>query len=122
MTLKQLLDEGLSLVRYLETHHNIEEVHIFPILARKMAEFRSTGGKAELLRQHQAIHKGMDGFQEYLLKVKGREVDLEMSVLKEKMDSWGPVLLKHLDQEVATLGADNMRKYWTVEEMRAIPI
>lgn len=142
MTLKQFLDEGtsphtpsnhlipllltpisgLSLVKYLETHHGIEETYLFPLLARKMPQFRATGGQAELLRQHKQIHKGMDVFEEYVKKCRNRETELEMSMLKEKMDSWGGVLLKHLDQEVETLGAENMRTYWTVEEMKGFPI
>ena len=89
-----------------------------------MSEFRpgKGNGAAELLQQHKAIHAGMDVFEEYLRKCRNRETELELSVMKDKMDTWGPVLLKHLDQEVETLGAENMRKYWTVEEVKAIPI
>lgn len=125
MSLKQYIDQGLEFISHLTAHHNIEETYIFPILARKMPEFQSNGkGKraAELLQQHKEIHKGMDVFQEYLSKCRNRELDLEMPVLKAKMDTWGGVLWKHLDQEVETLGAENMRKYWTIEEIRRIPM
>lgn len=87
-----------------------------------MPEFKAGRNAAELLRQHQAIHHGMDAFEEYLLKCRSGETELELRVLKEKMDSWGDVLWKHLDQEVKTLGAENMRKYWTVDEMRRMPM
>lgn len=110
------------MIKYLETHHGIEESFFFPILARKMPQFRATGGKSELLKQHQLIHAGMDLLEDYIRKVKNRETELDMSVLKEKMDSWGDVLHKHLEQEVATLGAENMRKYWTIDEIKTIPI
>ena len=83
-----------------------------------MPEFR--GGRAELLQQHREIHAGLDGFEEYLNKCRSRELDFEMDVLKSKMESWGEVLWKHLDQEVETLGAENMRKYWTKDEMRRL--
>lgn len=76
----------------------------------------------ELLRQHREIHRGMDEFERYLRRCKSRECELELGVLKEKMDSWGGVLLRHLDEEVRELGAERMRRYWTVEEMRAFPI
>ncbi|KXX79819.1 hypothetical protein MMYC01_203327 [Madurella mycetomatis] len=148
LTLKQFLDHGLNLARYLSTHHTIEETHLYPLLARKMPEFRAAqhhhhhssgrvkrrgervrgeeeeeeGGDCELLRQHREIHRGMDEFEAYLRRCKNRECELELSVLKEKMDSWGDVLLRHLDQEVRDLGAENMRRYWTVEEMRSFPI
>ncbi|KAH6684218.1 hypothetical protein B0J14DRAFT_466340 [Halenospora varia] len=119
MSLKAFLSTGLSFCHHLTAHHSIEEQHIFPILRRKMPEFQNT---AELLRQHKDIHKGMDAFEEYLDSVKCGERELELSVMKEKMDCWGEVLWQHLDQEVRTLGAENMRKYWTVEEMRRMPM
>ncbi|EON99132.1 hypothetical protein UCRPA7_5362 [Phaeoacremonium minimum UCRPA7] len=124
MSLKQFIDEGLHFTQYLTAHHNIEETYLFPLLARKMPEFKSGPGKgaAELLRQHREIHAGMDVFEDYLRRCRNRETELEMSVLKEKMETWGAVLWKHLDQEVKTLGAENMRKYWSIEEVRSLPI
>lgn len=127
MTLRQFLDEGLAFISYLTTHHNIEETYIFPVLAKRMPEFsnhKNNGSKkaAELLQQHKDIHKGMDVTEAYLRQCRNREVDLEMGVLKAKLDSWGAVLWKHLDQEVAALGAENVRKYWSIEEIRRIPM
>ncbi|KAH6841170.1 hypothetical protein B0I37DRAFT_419136 [Chaetomium sp. MPI-CAGE-AT-0009] len=146
MSLKQFLEEGLRLARYLEMHHSIEETHLYPLLGRKMAEFRSTSASAsaggpggrgsgkkagggggrkeecELLRQHKVIHDGMDETADYLRRCRDRECELELGVLKAKMDSWGDVLLQHLDQEVRDLGAENMRRHFTVQEMKAIPI
>lgn len=136
MTLKQFIDQGLNLVRYLEAHHSIEETHLYPILARKMPQFRAAvrakakgkgrgakeGDDCELLRQHAEIHRGMDEFEAYLRACKNGEKEFELGVLKEKMDSWGEVLFTHLDQEVRELSAENMRRYWTLTEMRAIPI
>ncbi|KAK0378955.1 hypothetical protein CNYM01_03670 [Colletotrichum nymphaeae SA-01] len=124
MSLKQFLDTGLQFTRHLTAHHGIEEAHVFPMLARRMPEFRTggRGGGAELLRQHKQIHDGMDKFEAYLRACRDRETELELGVLKEKMDSWGEVLWTHLDQEVETLGAENMRKYWTMEEVRRMPM
>lgn len=138
MSLKQFIDEGLSLTRYLEMHHSIEETHLYPLLGRKMPEFRATappgvgkgkggGGKkrqegCELLRQHRAIHDGMDEMADYLRRCKSGECEFELSVLKEKLDAWGDVLLQHLDEEVRDLGAEKMRRYWTIAEIKAFPI
>lgn len=108
--------------QHLTAHHSIEEHHIFPVLARKMPEFRAGKNAAELLRQHKEIHNGMDGFQEYLEKCRSGETELELKVLLTQMDSWGEVLWTHLDQEVKTLGAENMRRYWSKEEMRRMPM
>ncbi|KAL4886874.1 hypothetical protein BJY04DRAFT_176741 [Aspergillus karnatakaensis] len=124
MTLKQFLSVGIHFAEHLEVHHNIEETYIFPFLARKMPEFQNGKGKraAELLRQHREIHKGLDGFKEYLEKCSSGEDELRLDVLREKMEGWKDVLWNHLDQEVKTLGAENMRRYWTKEEMAMIPM
>ncbi len=87
-----------------------------------MPEFASGRNAAILLQQHREIHEGMDAFQEYLERCKRGETELELRVLKEKMDSWGDVLWKHLEEEVKTLGAENMRRYWSLEEMRRLPM
>ncbi|KAI1206623.1 uncharacterized protein F4807DRAFT_438718 [Annulohypoxylon truncatum] len=121
-----VINDGLAFVSQLEMHHNIEETYIFPILARRMPEFRTDGkggkGAAELLRQHEEIHEGMEGMQKYLRACRDGEKELDMAALKEQMQGWGAVLWKHLDQEVLTLGAENMRRYWSVEEIRRIPM
>jgi hypothetical protein len=134
MSIRAFINAGLQLVSHLETHHAIEETYVFPHLATRMPEFRTgkernlsgaqddKGRKkaAELLQQHVEIHKGMEGLEDYLRKCLSGEADLEMSVLKAQLDTWGTVLWTHLDQEVRTLGAENMRRYWSLDEMRKL--
>ena len=50
MTLKQFISVGLQLCSHLSMHHSIEEAHIFPVLARKMPEFRAGRNAAETRR------------------------------------------------------------------------
>ena len=76
----------------------------------------------ELLTQHKQIHEGLEKFEEYIGKCRSGETDLRMEELKEIMDSFGEVLWAHLDDEVKQLGAENMRKYWTVAEMKKMPM
>ncbi|OAA67058.1 hypothetical protein SPI_01634 [Niveomyces insectorum RCEF 264] len=133
MSIREFLNEGLQFVRSLTMHHSIEESYVFPMLAERMPEFQAPGKghnkgtargasgaakAAELVQQHRAIHVGMDGFEAYLQRCRNKEVELQLSTLKEQMDTWGGVLWKHLDEEVATLGAENMRKYWSLDDMR----
>lgn len=87
---------------------------------KKQEKKRSQAVAAELLQQHVEIHKGMEGLREYLRKCLSGETELQMSVLKTQLDTWGTVLWTHLDQEVRTLGAENMRRYWTLDEMRKV--
>ncbi|KAJ9658365.1 hypothetical protein H2201_007805 [Coniosporium apollinis] len=119
MSIRQFLGAGIDFCHHLEVHHSIEEQHVFPILARKMPAFRK---ELELLTQHKQIHKGMDEMSAYLEACKTGEKELRLDELREIMDKWGAVLWQHLDDEVRQLGAENMRKYWTLEEMRRIPI
>ncbi|RYC59286.1 hypothetical protein CHU98_g6942 [Xylaria longipes] len=137
LSMRAFINAGLGFVSQLETHHAIEERYVFPDLARRMPEFRtgkerdldlppssSEGEKkkkreaAELLRQHVEIHHGMDGLRVYLRACLSGETELSMSALKAQLDTWGAVLWTHLDQEVKTLGAENMRRYWSLDEMR----
>lgn len=85
-----------------------------------MPEFDSKTGI--LVLQHKEIHAGLDRLQDYLEKCRSREIKFEMVALKERMESWGEILWKHLDLEVETLGAQNMRKYWSVKEMQSLPM
>lgn len=89
-----------------------------------MPEFRhSLKNKeaAELILQHEEIHRGMTAMREYLVACKEGNENFQFSNLQLKMNSWGETLWIHLEQEVKTLGAENMRKYWTLEEMIAFP-
>lgn len=114
-SIRGFINAGLQFCSQIEMHHGIEESYIFPMLAKKMPEFSR---QDELVAQHKVIHKGLDQLQDYLEKCKSGEKELRMSELKVIMDSFGGVLWQHLDQEVETLGAENMRKYWTKEEIQ----
>lgn len=119
MSIRQFLAVGEQFVSQLTMHHGIEEAHIFPLLGKKMPAFRN---EVELLGQHKQIHKGLDKLQEYLEACRSGEKELRLSELKIVLDSFGKVLWQHLDDEVKQLGAENMRKYWTIEEMRRMPM
>ena len=91
LSLRQFIEEGLRLTKYLEGHHSIEETYLYPILARKMPQFaghshsKRGGGKKSgnaLLTQHEEINKGMDVFEDYLKKCKSGETELELAVLR----------------------------------------
>ena len=76
----------------------------------------------ELLTQHKQIHAGLDKLTAYLDACSTGERELRLPELKKILDTFGTVLWQHLDDEVRELGAENMRKYWTIDEMRRIPI
>jgi hypothetical protein len=40
----------------------------------------------------------------------------------EVMESFEKILWQHLDEEVVQLGAENMRKFWTIDELKMLPM
>ncbi len=76
----------------------------------------------ELLTQHKQIHNGLDKFESYIDDCKAGKRDMRMDELKNIMDSFGTVLWAHLQDEVDQLSVDNMRKYWSLDEVRRLPM
>lgn len=118
MSIKTFLSTASDFAHHLTIHHQIEEQHIFPVLAKKMPAFRK---ELLLLTQHKRIHDGLDKFEEWVGECRSGEREVRMEELRGIMDGFGGVLWEHLDEEVRELGAENMRKFWTLEEMRRIP-
>ncbi|KAL1605741.1 hypothetical protein SLS59_003545 [Nothophoma quercina] len=119
MSIRQFIALGQQFCGQLEMHHGIEERHIFPVLAKKMPAFKK---ELELLTQHKQIHAGLDKLTKYLDECSSGERELRLPELKEILDGFGKVLWQHLDDEVKELGAENMRKYWSKEEMARLPM
>ncbi|KAL8834309.1 MAG: hypothetical protein Q9170_003804 [Blastenia crenularia] len=119
MSIRQYLNTGLSFCEHLHLHHTIEEQHIFPVLAKRMPAFSK---ELDLLAQHRQIHEGLDHLKDYLKECSAGKRELRLTELKTLMDSFGTVLWTHLNDEVEQLGAENMRKYWTMDEMRRMPM
>lgn len=76
----------------------------------------------ELINQHTKIHAGLEKLKKYLEACRSGEKELRLQELKEVMDGFGTVLWEHMDDEVRELGAENMRKYWSLEEMARMPM
>lgn len=119
LSIRQFVNMGLQFCSSLTMHHNIEEAHIFPVLARKMPAFQS---EMEMKTAHKAIHAGLVRLEAWLEEVRGGERELNLKELKAIMDTFGTVLWQHLDEEVDQLGAENMRKFWTLAEMQRMPM
>jgi len=122
---------GLSLSLYLEMskrlnshltmHHTIEERHIFPFLAKRMPEF-STETDAGHIDSHKAIHKGIDELGALVQKYKTEPSTYSPIEMRACLDGFREVLFSHLDEEVNDLRGENMKKYWTLEELESIPM
>lgn len=60
---------------------------------------------------HHQIHAGMDRYSTLLSSFRADRAAYDPAQLRAVMDSFRDVLHRHLDQEVADLGKDNMMKY-----------
>jgi hypothetical protein len=116
LSLRQFLMAGLNFCSMLTLHHDIEEEHFFPRLGEKMPIFRDN---ERMKQHHKVIHGGLIRLQNYLNECRSTERELRMDEMLEIMDSFGETLWVHLDEEVVQLGAENMRKFWTLREMKA---
>lgn len=119
MSLRSFVHQGLQLCRSLTMHHTIEEQYFFPPLAERMPAFAEND---HLISQHELIHEGIVKLEDYLRACGSGERELRLPELKDVLDSFGTVLWAHLDDEVRMLGAENMRKFWSKEEVAALNI
>ncbi|GAA5947477.1 hypothetical protein JCM3765_001695 [Sporobolomyces pararoseus] len=104
-------------LQHLTFHHGIEEQHIFPVLKQRMPHF-----KLEHQEEHDAIHAGMHALEELSKKFKRDPSSYSPQELRENLKSWGPLLFWHLDAEVESLKADVLRRYYTLEEVKRLPM
>ncbi|OAX78225.1 hypothetical protein ACJ72_07471 [Emergomyces africanus] len=118
---ERLIEIGKTFCIDLQVHHDFEEQAIFPYFAQRMPEFRDEDSKDELLGQHKQIHAGLTKMLEYLSACEGGQKEFELKDLKAIMDVFGEVLWCHMDDEVDQLRAQNMQKYWSLEEIKAMP-
>lgn len=119
LSFARYIDYALSFETNLVFHHTIEDVHIFPVLAERMPEFRAENEHPE---SHLKIHAGLDHFTEYLKFVKSAPNKYSPVELRSRMQAFHDVLFNHLDDEEKSLKRPNMEKYWTLEEVKQLPM
>lgn len=71
--------------------------------------------------QHAELHKGLDVMQAYVHGVHRGEYPLRREGLRRIMDSFGDLLWSHMDEEVVELGAENMSRFWSKDEVARLP-
>ncbi|KAI5118926.1 hypothetical protein M0805_003750 [Coniferiporia weirii] len=119
MSLQMFLREAEGLKKHLEAHHSIEERFIFPELAKKMPAFAAD---EQHRKSHEAIHEGLDKLSALTREFRENPTSYSPERMRECLESFREVLMRHLDEEVADLSAENMKKYWTLEEVDRIPM
>ncbi|KAI0733188.1 hypothetical protein C8Q72DRAFT_950055 [Fomitopsis betulina] len=108
-----------QLVKHLTAHHTIEERYIFPVLAKRMPEFRDD---EKHLKSHHGIHDGLDRLSALISGWSKDAKTYSPVEMRSCLDSWRTILFEHLDEEVRDLSAENMQKHWKLEELDQIPM
>ncbi|KAH9858809.1 hypothetical protein C2E23DRAFT_800209 [Lenzites betulinus] len=119
MSLPMYLRMAAQLAKGLTVHHTIEERFIFPVLGKRMQMFKDDDVH---LKSHEAIHHGLDDLTALIRKYLDDPTTYKPEEMRACLDSWREVLFSHLDQEVQDLSGENMKKYWTLEEVERIHI
>lgn len=76
----------------------------------------------ELLTHHKLIHEGLERLERWLEECKSGEREVRLGEMGELLEGFGDTLWTHLDAEVGELRAENMRRYWSREEMGRLPM
>lgn len=119
LSLSRYLDFALAFDANLHFHHSIEDEHIFGVLGERMPEFREGSEHPE---SHLKIHAGLEHYTAYLRAVKSAPNKYDPSELRARMQAFHDVLFTHLDDEEKSLRRPNMEKYWTLEEVKRLPM
>ncbi|KAH9948558.1 hemerythrin HHE cation binding domain-containing protein [Amylocystis lapponica] len=121
MSLQRYLRVARQLVEHLTVHHTIEERYIFPKLAERMPVFADNETH---IKSHEKIHEGLDELSALIRKWNKEPSSYSPAEMRTSLDGWREVLVTHLADEVRQqdLGPENLKKYWTLQEVHNIPI
>ena len=112
---RDLIELGLSFCNFLKKHHDYEEKHVYPPLAKRMPQFKKHD---HLKDQHEEIDSAIASIKDYLMECRHDDDMFEAGELNRMMDGIQDTLLAHLDDEVDSMRAEAMCKHWTVDGFR----
>ncbi|KLT39272.1 hypothetical protein CC85DRAFT_251433 [Cutaneotrichosporon oleaginosum] len=124
MSFARFIREAEQVSHHLDLHHRIEEAYIFPMLAKKLPQFKAGGkGSDAHVAMHRAIHDGLERYDAVLAKAKRDPDGFDGAELRAVMDSFRGVLFHHLDEEVKDLGAESViAAGFTLDELARFPL
>ncbi|GAA6001151.1 hypothetical protein JCM10207_007433 [Rhodosporidiobolus poonsookiae] len=117
LSVSDFMDVAEDFLRHLEGHHGIEERYIFPVLSKRMPQFAD-----DHQEEHDTIHEGMHKLELLISKYRTDPSSYSPTDFRAHLASWGPVLFYHLDAEVQSLKPDILRRYWSLEEVKRLPM
>lgn len=119
MTLQAYLRMVMQFHGHLCAHHDIEETYVFPVLARKMPSFADNEKHKS---SHKVIHEGLDKLETLAASWKKEPTTFSPDTLRACLDEFRKPLFTHLDEEVRDLSSENLKKYYSLEEVDQLPM
>ncbi|CAE6416412.1 unnamed protein product [Rhizoctonia solani] len=104
---------------HLDAHHSIEETYVFPVLAQKMPSFAEN---EQHKKSHKVIHAGLDKLKDLATSWKSEPTTFSPAILRSCLDEFKTPLFNHLSEEVRDLSGENLKKYYTLEEVDRLPM
>lgn len=96
------VDYAIAWSQILQRHHTTEEKWVFPEIEAIIGE---KGAMDVNVQQHHAFERGIDEYTMYLQDTKTGKERYDGAKLKTIIDSFMPVLRRHLQEEIYTLKA-----------------
>ncbi|KAK2013067.1 hemerythrin HHE cation binding domain-containing protein [Colletotrichum eremochloae] len=91
---------AIEWAKMVEEHHRTEEEMVFP----QIEQLAGVPGLMQAnVAQHEAFHKGLHAYKDYLERVQKGEEAYSGGRLKDIIDSFMPILRQHLSDEIDTL-------------------
>jgi hypothetical protein len=96
---------------YTHHHHEGEERFFFP-----ECEKRAPGSMSENKGQHEAFMDGFVAMEGYFNQVKKSPEIYDGNKIRKMIETFGPIFVKHLGEEIWTITPDNLAKIFPVEK------
>ena len=115
-----LTSSMVDFCRHLDMHHGIEEAHIFPVLAKKLPQFKKSG---EHSAEHDVMHKALGDLEGYAAYVQDDPEAWKLDKAKALCTRLEKALFPHLAAEEESIKGSSMKAAgFTPAEVARIPI
>lgn len=104
---KRLIPAVTDFCTDLDMHHRIEESTLFPILAKRLTQFKRTGAH---VAEHTVMHKALEGLQGYAADVQSKQEPFSKVKVQGLAKALEDALFPHLKEEEESLRGENLRK------------
>lgn len=115
-----LMRDIADFCNHLDGHHRIEEAHVFPLLAKKMPQFKHNAAHE---KEHEVMHQALVSLAQHMRSIQQHETPWSTHEILGLVNTLENALFPHLEAEEESLKGYNMRKAgFTLQEIKAIPL